>query len=104
MWHSGTAATYGLYRVATVNRESLDRVEGNQYSVPVGHGGQAVDVRLLREAVRISRDGQLLAEHPRLQGTGQHRREPAHYLPAWRTDPGRGWSWSASSCAPSAWR
>jgi transposase len=77
-----TAATYGLYRVATVNRESLVRVEGNQYSVPVGHGGQAVDVRVLREGIRISRDGQLLAEHPRLAGTGQRRREPAHYQPA----------------------
>jgi transposase len=77
-----TAATYGLYRVATVNRESLVRVDGNQYSVPVGQAGQAVDIRLLRDHVRISRDGALLAEHPRLSGTGQRRRDPAHYLPA----------------------
>lgn len=77
-----TAAMYGLYRVATVNRESLVRVDGNQYSVPVGHLGQAVDVRLLRDRVRISRDGVLLAEHERLPGTGQRHRDPAHYLPA----------------------
>jgi hypothetical protein len=77
-----TAARYGLYRVATVNRESLVRVDGNQYSVPVGHGGQAVDVRILRDVIRISRDGGLLAEHPRLPGTGQRRRDPAHYAPA----------------------
>ena len=77
-----TAATYGLYRVATVNRESLVRVDGNQYSVPVGQSGQAVDIRLLREQVRISRDGALLAEHARLTGTGQRRRDPAHYAPA----------------------
>lgn len=77
-----TAGTYGLYRVATVNRESLVRVDGNQYSVPVGHLGQAVDVRLLRDRVRISRDGVPLAEPARLQGTGQRHREPAHYLPA----------------------
>lgn len=76
-----TAAPYGLYRVATVNGASLVRVAGNQYSVPVGHGGYAVDVRLLREAVRVSRHGQLLAERPRSQG-GHRRREPAHYLPA----------------------
>lgn len=76
------AATYGLYRVATVNRESLVRVDGNQYSVPVGHGGQAVDVRLLRDRVRISRDGVLLAEHNRVRGTGQRQRDPAHYAPA----------------------
>jgi transposase len=77
-----TAATYGLYRVATVNRESLVRVDGNQYSVPVGHLGHAVDVRLLRNRVRVSQDGTLLAEHERLQGTGQRRREAAHYAPA----------------------
>jgi transposase len=77
-----TAATYGLYRVATVNRESLVRADGNQYSVPVGHGGQAVDVRLLRDVIRISRDGVLLAEHARLAGTGHRRRDPAHYASA----------------------
>lgn len=76
------AATYGLYRVATVNRESLVRADGNQYSVPVGSLGQAVDVRVLREEIRLSRDGVELARHPRLTGTGQRRREPAHYLPA----------------------
>jgi transposase len=77
-----TAATYGLYRVATVNRESLVRVDGNQYSVPVGHGGQAVDIRLLQDRIRISRDGLPLAEHRRLPGTGQRLRDPAHYAPA----------------------
>jgi transposase len=77
-----TASSYGLYRVATVNRESLVRADGNQYSVPVGHGGQAVDVRLLRDVIRISRDGELLAEPARLTGTGQRQRDPAHYAAA----------------------
>jgi len=79
---SATAATYGLYRVATVNRESLVRVDGNQYSVPVGHVGQAVDVRLLRGVIRLSRDGVPLAEHARDAGPGHRRRDPAHYAPA----------------------
>jgi transposase len=74
--------TYGLYRVATVNRESLVRVDGNQYSVPVGHLGQAVDVRILRDVIRISRDGVPLAEHARLTGTGQRQRDPDHYAAA----------------------
>jgi transposase len=74
-----TPATYGLYRVATVNRESLVRADGNQYSVPGGHLGQAVDVRILRDIIRISRDGAPLAEHARLTGTGQRRRDPVHY-------------------------
>jgi len=77
-----TAATYGLYRVATVNRESLVRVEGNQYSVPVGHLGQAVDVRILRDEIRISRDGVELARHPRVIGSGHRQRDPLHYMPA----------------------
>src|SRR5438128_319106 len=58
-----TAATYGLYRVAGVNRESLVRVDGNQYSVPAGHLGQAVDVRVLADTVVLSRDGVELARH-----------------------------------------
>jgi hypothetical protein len=77
-----TAAGYGLYRVATVNRESLVRADGNQYSVPVGHGGQAVDIRLFRDGIRLSRDGVLLAEHARLTGRGQRRRDPQHYAAA----------------------
>jgi len=77
-----TAATYGLYRVATVNRESLVRVDGNQYSVPAGHLGQAIDVRILQDVIRLSRDGVLLAEHARVPGTGQRLRDPAHYAPA----------------------
>jgi hypothetical protein len=68
--------------VATVDRESLVRVDGNQYSVPIGHGGQAVDVRILRDVIRISRDGVGLAEHARLAGTGQRRRDPVHYTAA----------------------
>jgi len=60
-----TAATYGLYRVGGVNRESLVRVDGNQYSVPTGHLGQAIDVRLLADTVVLSRDGVELARHAR---------------------------------------
>ena len=77
-----TAATYGLYRVAGVNRESLVRVDGNQYSVPAGHLGQAVDVRVLADAVVLRRDGVELARHVRVDGRGQRQRDPAHYAEA----------------------
>lgn len=77
-----TAATYGLYRVAGVNRESLVRVDGNQYSVPTGHLGQAVDVRLLADTVVLGRDGVELARHARVIGRGQRQRDPAHYAEA----------------------
>src|SRR5262249_23577229 len=82
-----TAATYGLYRPATVNRESLVRVDGNQYSVPVGNSGHAVDVRILRDVIRVSHDGVPLAEHVRLEGTGQRRRDPVHYRAALEARP-----------------
>lgn len=82
-----TADTYGLYRVATVNRESLVRVDGNQYSVPTGHLGQALDVRLLAREVVISRDGDELARHERAFGRGERRRDPAHYIEALRHRP-----------------
>jgi len=82
-----TAATYGLYRVATVNRESLVRVDGNQYSVPTGHLGQAVDVRLLATDVVLSRDGVELARHARCTGRNERRRDPAHYTAALRHRP-----------------
>jgi len=82
-----TAATYGLYRVASVNRESLVRVDGNQYSVPTGHLGQAVDVRLLATEVVLSRDGVELARHARCPGYGERRRDPAHYTEALRHRP-----------------
>jgi transposase len=77
-----TAATYGLYRVGGVNRESLVRVDGNQYSVPTGHLGQAIDVRLLADTVVLSRDGVELARHARIAGHGQRQRDPAHYVEA----------------------
>ena len=77
-----TAATYGLYRVGGVNRESLVRVDGNQYSVPAGHLGQAIDVRLLADTVVLSRDGVELARHARVAGHGQRQRDPAHYVEA----------------------
>jgi transposase len=82
-----TAATYGLYRVATVNRESLVRVDGNQYSVPTGHMGQAIDVRLVATEVVLSRDGVELARHARCTGRGERRRDPAHYTEALRHRP-----------------
>jgi transposase len=82
-----TAADYGLYRVATVNRESLVRADGNQYSVPTGHIGQAVDVRLLATEVVVSRDGVELARHARCTGTRERRRDPAHYAEALRHRP-----------------
>src|SRR5438552_1454836 len=66
---------------------TLGRVEGNQYAVPTGHLGQAVDVRLLATDVVLSRDGVELARHARCTGRNERRRDPAHYAEALRHRP-----------------
>lgn len=76
------AYDYGLADCGRVNAESLVAVEGNTYSVPLGHVGAPVVVRLHRERVVIWRDGQRLAEHPRAaKGSHKRVRQAQHYGP-----------------------
>lgn len=76
------AYDYGLAECGRVNGESLVAVEGNTYSVPVGHVGAPVVVRLHRERLVIWRDGQCLAEHPRMaKGLHKRIRRMEHYGP-----------------------
>lgn len=60
-----TATDYGLLETGRVSPESTVAVRGNRYSVPVEHVGAPVVVRLHRNRVRIWRDSELLADHPR---------------------------------------
>jgi transposase len=76
------AYDYGLADCGWVNAESLVAVEGNTYSVPVGHVGASVVVRLHRQRLAIWRDGQCLAEHPRVaKGSHKRVRQAQHYGP-----------------------
>jgi hypothetical protein len=63
-------------------------VAGNRYSVPVGHVGAPVTVRLHRDRIRIWRDTVLLADHPRAPD-GARRRviEVAHFAPLFARKP-----------------
>jgi transposase len=77
-----TAPDYGVLASGEVTAESLVHVAGNVYSIPVGHSGAPITVRLHRTRVRLWRDTVCLADHPRAPD-GAHQRviEPAHFAP-----------------------
>jgi transposase len=76
------AADFALRTSAQVSDESLVPFEGNVYSVPLGHVGAPITLRIHAERVRIWRDTLLLADHRRAE-EGAHRRtiDPAHFAP-----------------------
>jgi len=77
-----SAWDYALPHSCQVSSESLVHVEGNAYSVPLGHIGAPVTVRLHRQRLVIWRDGERLAEHQRAPRGAQRRvRMPEHFRP-----------------------
>ncbi len=83
-----TAHDYGLLAHGQVSAEALVAVHGNRYSVPVAHVGLPVTVRLHRERVRIWRNTDLVADHPRAPD-GARRRvvAVAHFAPLFPKKP-----------------
>jgi transposase len=83
-----TAADYGLLEHAQVSVEALATVRTNRYSVPVALVGLPVTVRLHRDRVRIWRDTELVADHPRAPD-GARRRvvDVAHFAPLFPAKP-----------------
>ena len=77
------ARDYALLESATVSGEAMVAVLGNVYSVPLGHLGAPVSVRVHASRIRIYRDAGLLADHPRAPD-GAHQRviDPTHFAPA----------------------
>jgi hypothetical protein len=77
------ARDYALLEVANVSGESTVAVLGNVYSVPLGHLGAPVSVRVHASRIRIYRDAALLADHARAPD-GAHQRliAPEHFAPA----------------------
>ena len=74
------AHDYALLESARVSGESTVAVLGNVYSVPLGHLGAPVAVRIHAQRIRIYRDTTLLADHPRaLDGAHQRLIEPQHF-------------------------
>lgn len=82
------AHDYGFPTSAQVTAESLVHVAGNSYSVPVGHLGAPVTVRIHRERILIWRDLVLLADHSRVpDGTHQRIVMPEHFAPLFPKKP-----------------
>jgi transposase len=83
-----TARDYGLLEHAQVSVEALVNVRANRYSVPVALVGLPVTVRLHRDRVRIWRDTELVADHPRAPD-GARRRvvDVAHFAPLFPAKP-----------------
>jgi transposase len=82
--HGGTlpseAADFALRASAQVSVESVVGFEGNVYSVPLGHVGAPLTLRIHAERVRIWRDTLLLADHRRAtEGAHQRIIDPAHF-------------------------
>jgi transposase len=76
------AHDYGLLTSGQVTGESMVAVLGNTYSVPLGHLGAPVTVRLHTERIRLFRDGTPLADHPRAPDGGHQRIvDPQHFAP-----------------------
>jgi transposase len=83
-----TAYDFGLLESGLVAREALVAVAGNRYSVPVAHVGAPVTVRLHRDRIRIWRDTDCLADHPRAaDGARQRVIDPAHFAPLFPAKP-----------------
>ena len=61
-----------------LSRDGMVSVEGNEYSVPDCLTRRTVEVHRLAEQLRIYDAGQLVAEHPVLEGRGERRVAPEH--------------------------
>lgn len=83
-----SAHDYGLLRSVTVNAESLVRLAGNSYSVPVAHVGATLSARLARHEVRLYHNTTEIARHRRA-ADGARRRvvEPDHFRPLFTKKP-----------------
>lgn len=67
--------------VAKVGPDNLVRYDRNAYSVPDGRRGANVAVRASWDRIRISLDGELLADHARSREKGRTVMDIHHYVP-----------------------
>lgn len=70
------------------SKESLVRVRGNDYSVPVCWAHHPVLVRLYVERVELWHGEERLAVHRRSFGSGEFILDPYHYIPLLERKPG----------------
>lgn len=80
-----------MYTGRRVSREATISFDGNRYSVPWHLAGRDVLLRLLpdRSRLQVLWQDQIVAQHTRVDGTGQFVRDPAHYEGLKRARAGR---------------
>lgn len=71
-----------------VDQKSTVRIKTNDYSVPVAHVGQRIEVRVSSNNVVMTKAGQVIATHARCYDRYQQRLNLAHYIPLLRHKPG----------------
>lgn len=74
--------------VMSVNNQSLIKVDGSQYSVPVQYAGQSINVMVTAQQIRCSYHNEIIAEHQRSFIKGHITYEPLHYLKLLERKPG----------------
>jgi len=74
--------------LARVNKKSYVRIKTNDYSVPVRHVGQQVEVRIGCNTLMIYHAGKQIATHQRLVGRYEVSAQLCHYLPLLYRKPG----------------
>lgn len=72
----------------SVNKLSLARFDGNDYSVPTTLAYQTLSATGSIDRVRFIHQGSVVAEHVRCWGKGQTTFEPLHYLALLERKPG----------------
>jgi transposase len=75
-------------QVKRVTSTSLVHHEGNRYSVPATYANRAISLRVYADKLVMACEGQSIAEHTRLFGSGHTQYDWRHYLSVLEKKPG----------------
>ena len=73
---------------ASVSKTCLIRFDRNRYSVDARAVGRPVEIRAYADRLECWQDGQVVARHERVFGSGKTIYDPLHYLPVLERKPG----------------
>lgn len=85
-----SASEFDCYvtRPVIASTMGLVNFERNQYSVPFGYAGKALEIRAYAFKVKICHEGHVICEHDRSFDKKQIIAEPMHYVQALERKPG----------------
>ncbi|WP_445450375.1 Mu transposase domain-containing protein [Enterococcus faecalis] len=79
---------YAITTKQKVDKYSLIHVQNNFYSVPDYLVGEMVTVKLYLKELKVVRNGQVVASHPRLDSRNRYQVQMIHYLYTLKRKPG----------------